>query len=79
MHVAFEIAISEAYTHCTNNQAEVQTSQLLVTGPFDRAYRDGLGCQDVDALKWGVVEMVGSTSEKRTQKIGGRPATSEFN
>ena len=79
MHVAFEIAISEAYAHCTNNQAEVQSSQLLVTGPFDRAYRDGLGCQDVDALKWGVVEVVGSMSEERTQKIGERPATSEFN
>ena len=49
-----------------------------MTGLSDRVYRGGLGCLDVDALGWGVVEVVGSTDEERRKTFGGRTAASEF-
>ena len=50
----------------------------LVTEPCNQSYKGGLGCSYVDALRWGVVEVVGSTDEERRKTFGERTAASEF-
>ena len=40
-----------------------------MTGPFDRAYRGGFWCSDVDALYCGVVKVVGSTGEEKDKHL----------